>query len=69
MLRADELTVVFHDDSVVRFTDVRYLLGRGGLRVVTAAGEEVIFANHDVLMTHTRTAAVAALRSDYDQAA
>lgn len=57
MLRADELTVVHHDDSVSRFTDVRYTLGRRGLRVLTGAGEEIIFPQHEVLTTHVRTAA------------
>jgi hypothetical protein len=61
MLRADTLTVVHHDDTVVRFTDVRYTLGRKGLHVVTATGEEIVFPAHEVLMTRTRTAAVLAL--------
>jgi hypothetical protein len=52
MLRADELTVVHHDDTVSRFRDVRYTLGRDGLRVVTAAGDEMAFPSHDVLTTH-----------------
>ena len=43
MLRADELTVVHHDDSVSLFTDVRYTLGRSGLHVVLATGEEIVF--------------------------
>jgi hypothetical protein len=49
MLRADELTVVHHDDTVSRFTDVTYTLGRDGLRVVTATGDETAFPRHDVL--------------------
>ncbi|HEU4348620.1 MAG TPA: hypothetical protein VFR35_12635 [Actinoplanes sp.] len=57
MLRADELTVVHHDDTVHRYTDVLYMLGRWGLRVVLATGEEVLFPPHDVLTTHARTAA------------
>jgi hypothetical protein len=65
MLRADELTVVHHDDTVSRFTDVRYTLGRRGLRVVTASGEEVFFAGHDVLTTHARTAAGTGQRGAY----
>lgn len=69
MLRADELTVVHHDDSVSRFTDVRYTLGRRGLRLVTSTGEVVVFAQHEVLTTWTRTAAVSALRPDYAMAA
>jgi len=52
MLRADELTVIHHDDTVSHFTDVRYTLGRDGLRVVTAAGDEKAFPRHDVLTTH-----------------
>ena len=62
MLRADELTVVHHDDTVSRFTDVCYTLGRRGLRVVTACGREYVFARHDVLTTHARTAAATARR-------
>jgi archaeosine-15-forming tRNA-guanine transglycosylase len=50
--RADELIVVHHDDTVSRFTDVRYTLGRAGLRVITADGAETIFPGHDVLTTH-----------------
>ncbi len=65
MLRADELTVVHHDDTVRRFTDVRYMLGRRGLHVVTATGEEIVFARHDVLTTHARTAAVTGQRGAY----
>jgi hypothetical protein len=57
MLHADELTVVHHDDTVSHFTDVRYMLGRQGLRVVLATGEEIVFAQHDVLTTDARTAA------------
>ena len=52
MLKADELTVVHHDDSVSRFTDVTYTLGRDGLRVITATGVEMAFPRHDVLTTH-----------------
>jgi hypothetical protein len=52
MLRADELTVVHHDDTVSRFIDVTYTIGREGLRVITAAGDEKAFAQHDVLTTH-----------------
>ncbi len=54
MLRADELTVVHHDDTVSRFTDVRYILSREGLRLITAGGGERHFARHDVLTTHAR---------------
>ncbi len=41
MLRADALTVVHHDDSVSEFTDVHYVLDRHGLRVLTAAGDDL----------------------------
>ena len=51
MLRADELTVVHHDDTVSRFTDVTYTIGREGLRVITATGDEKAFPQHDVLTT------------------
>ena len=54
MIRADELTVVHHDDTVSRFTDVRYTLSREGLRLITAGGSERRFARHDVLTTHVR---------------
>jgi hypothetical protein len=54
MLRADELTIVHHDDTVSLFTDVRYTLSRDGLRVITAGGRERHFARHDVLTTHAR---------------
>jgi hypothetical protein len=57
MLRADDLTVVHHDDSVSHFTDVRYTLGGRGLRVVLATGEEIFFPRHEVLTTEARTAA------------
>jgi hypothetical protein len=57
MLRADELTVVHHDDTVSRFTDVTYTLSRDGLRVVTAAGSERHFPRHEMLTTHARTQA------------
>ena len=56
MLRADELTVVHHDDTVSFFTDVTYTLSRQGLRVLTAAGDEKAFGSHDVLTTHVRLA-------------
>jgi hypothetical protein len=56
MLKADELMVVHHDDTVSRFTDVTYTIGREGLRVVTASGDETEFARHDVLTTHAAAA-------------
>jgi hypothetical protein len=55
MLRADELTIVHHDDTVSYFTDVTYTLNRQGLRVLTATGDEKAFPGHDVLTTHART--------------
>ncbi|MEV6633100.1 hypothetical protein AB0M54_20355 [Actinoplanes sp. NPDC051470] len=69
MLRADELTVVHHDDTVTRFTDVRYSLGRRGLHVVMATGEEIVFPQHDVLTTHALSAAIIHNRLDYAKAA
>jgi hypothetical protein len=57
MLRADELTVVHHDDTVSRFTDVTYTIGREGLRVITATGDEKAFPQHDVLTTVALTQA------------
>ncbi|MEV4350874.1 hypothetical protein AB0J83_40985 [Actinoplanes sp. NPDC049596] len=54
MISADELTVVHHDDTVSRFTDVRYMLNRDGLRLVTAGGVERHFASNEVLTTHVR---------------
>jgi hypothetical protein len=56
MLRADELTVVHHDDTVSLFTDVTYTLSRQGLRVLTAADDERSFGCHEVLTTHARLA-------------
>ena len=56
MLRADELTVVHHDDTVSRFTDVTYTLTREGLRVLTATGDERAFTRFDILTTHARLA-------------
>jgi hypothetical protein len=54
MLRADELTVVHHDDTTSKFVDVTYALDRDGLRVITAGGDETAFPGHDVLTTHVR---------------
>ncbi|WP_306216362.1 hypothetical protein [Actinoplanes sp. RD1] len=56
MQRADELTVVHHDDTISRFTDVTYSLSREGLRVITATGDEKAFPCHDILTTHVRYA-------------
>jgi hypothetical protein len=57
MQRADELTVVHHDDTVSRFLDVTYTLGRDGLRLVTGDGAERHFPRHEVLTTHARRSA------------
>ena len=54
MISADELTVVHHDDTVSQFVNVRYTLGRDGLRLVTAGGTERHFAPNEILTTHTR---------------
>lgn len=54
MQRADELTVVHHDDTVSRFRDVTYTLGRDGLRLITGDGGERHFPSHEVLTTHAR---------------
>lgn len=54
--RADELTVVHHDDTVSRFADVTYSLSRAGLRIVTAAGDEHEFSGHEILTTHVTLA-------------
>ena len=51
MLRADELTVVHHDDTVSRFTDVVYTIGREHIKVISAAGDERTFPRHEILMT------------------
>ena len=69
MLRADELTVVHHDDSVSRFTDVRYTLGRSGLHVVLSTGEQIVFPQHEVLTTRADTAAGTDERTAYAIAA
>lgn len=54
MHRADELTVVHHDDTVSHFTDVTYTLNRAGLRLVTAAGVEREIPGHEILNTQVR---------------
>jgi hypothetical protein len=54
MQRADELTVVHHDDTVSRFRDVTYTLSREGLRLITSGGSERRFPSHEVLTTHAR---------------
>jgi hypothetical protein len=69
MLRADELTVLRHDDTVVRFTDVRYMLGAYGLRVTRADGEEILFPQHEVLTTEVCNAARSETRARYAMAA
>ncbi|WP_412750299.1 hypothetical protein [Krasilnikovia sp. M28-CT-15] len=69
MLPADELVVVHHDDTVRRFTDVTYTLGRTGLRVRAADGREWVFPSHEVLTTHVRLAHRIGRRRDQDLAA
>ena len=49
MPHADTLTVVHHDDTRTRFTDVRYQLLRDGIKIWSADGEHAIT---DILMTH-----------------
>ena len=46
---ADTLTVVHHDDTRTRYTDVRYQLIRDGIRIWSDEGEH---AFTDILMTH-----------------
>ena len=69
MLHADELTVVHHDDTILRFMNVRYTLSRRGLRVVLAGGEEILFPQHDVLTTYVRNSARTVVRAEYAIAA
>ena len=54
MQRADELTVVHHDDSESRFLDVTYTLARDGLWLITGDGAARHFPSHEVLTTHAR---------------
>ena len=49
MPHADTLTVIHHDDTRTRYTDVAYRLHRDGIRIWTTDGETV---HTDVLMTH-----------------
>ena len=49
MPHADTLTVVHHDDTRTRYTDVRYQLMRDGIRIWSEDGELAIT---DILMTH-----------------
>jgi hypothetical protein len=49
MPHADTLTVVHHDDTSTRFTDVRYQLVRDGIRIWSDEGEHALT---DILMTH-----------------
>ena len=49
MPHADTLTVVHHDDTKTSYTDVRYQLHRGGIRIWSEEGEH---AFTDILMTH-----------------
>ncbi|WP_433732542.1 hypothetical protein ACQP2Y_46690 (plasmid) [Actinoplanes sp. CA-051413] len=48
MPHADTLTVIHDDDTRTTYTDARYQLHRGGVRIWTADGETV---HTDVLMT------------------
>lgn len=48
MPHATTLDVIHHDDTRTQYTDARYLLHRGGIRIWTADGEH---AHTDVLMT------------------
>ena len=49
MPHADTLTVIHHDDTRTRYTDVRYQLVRNGIRIWSEDGEHSIT---DILMTH-----------------
>jgi len=49
MPHTDTLTVVHHDDTRTRYSDVRYELHRDGIRIWSADGEHTIT---DILMTH-----------------
>ncbi|GAB1643746.1 hypothetical protein [Krasilnikovia sp. MM14-A1259] len=49
MPHADTLTVVHHDDTQTRYTDVRYQLIRDGIRIWSREGEHSLT---DILMTH-----------------
>ena len=69
MLHADALTVVHHDDTTSEFVDVSYTLGRSGLRVVTACGDEKAFAGHDVLTTYVVLTHPRGVRADRPVAA
>jgi hypothetical protein len=50
--RADQLTVVHHDDTISHFADVTYTLARAGLHVIGADGTETVIARHEILTTH-----------------
>lgn len=52
MLRADELTVVHPDGTTSEFTDVRYALHGGSVRILTAGGDEKVFPDHAVFTCH-----------------
>lgn len=54
MLHADELTVVHPDETTSQFFDVRYALHGGGIRVITASGDDKIFPDHAVFTCHAR---------------
>jgi hypothetical protein len=62
MPHADTLAVTHHDDTVTRYTDARYQLHRGSIRVWTADGETV---HRDVLTTEaSRRHAAAGTEAD-----
>jgi hypothetical protein len=50
--RADQLTVVHHDDTISHFAEVTYTLAREGLHVIGADGTDTVIARHEILTTH-----------------
>ena len=48
MLAVDELTVIHHDDTETKYTNVGYRLDRAGVRVFTTDGDRA-HAAFDVL--------------------
>ena len=56
MLRADELTVVHHDDTVTGSPTCATRWAGGACGWSWPSGEEILFPQHDVLTTHARTA-------------
>ena len=51
MQYADILTVVGHDDTVRRFTGVRYTHTRAGLHILTAGDEQLLLSAFEFLYT------------------